>query len=162
MEFPRQEHWRRLPFPSAQGIFATQGLNMCLLCLQHQQADSLPLSHLIDNIKYFSLEIIKAYKKAARTEYPNIPHNDSPNVAFCSICFNICTLCVSIPCLFLKSHTHFLTRVTIHIMTFTLKYVSMFFLRIKIISSLSTVCLPPSANLTCCNILSLIQNHCRW
>ena len=29
-----------------QGIFLTQGSNLCLLCLMHQQADSLPLSHL--------------------------------------------------------------------------------------------------------------------
>ena len=29
-----------------QGIFPTQGLNLCLLCLLHWQADSLPLSHL--------------------------------------------------------------------------------------------------------------------
>ena len=28
------------------GIFPTQGLNLCLLCLLHWQADSLPLSHL--------------------------------------------------------------------------------------------------------------------
>ena len=30
MEFPRQEHWSGLPFPS-QGIFLTQGLNVGLL-----------------------------------------------------------------------------------------------------------------------------------
>ena len=30
MEFPRQEHWSGLPSPS-QGIFPTQGLNLCLL-----------------------------------------------------------------------------------------------------------------------------------
>ena len=29
-----------------QGIFLTQGLNPCLLCLLHCQVDSLPLSHL--------------------------------------------------------------------------------------------------------------------
>ena len=29
-----------------QGIFLTQGLNLCLLCLFHWQADSLSLSHL--------------------------------------------------------------------------------------------------------------------
>ena len=28
-----------------QGIFPTQELNLCLLCLLHQQTDSLPLSH---------------------------------------------------------------------------------------------------------------------
>ena len=42
MGFPRQEHWSGLPFPPL-GIFPTQGLT---LCLQHWQADSLPLSHL--------------------------------------------------------------------------------------------------------------------
>ena len=31
-----------------QGIFQTQGLNLCLLWLLHQQVDSLPLSHLGD------------------------------------------------------------------------------------------------------------------
>ena len=29
-----------------QGIFPIQGLNLCLLCLLHRQADSLPLRHL--------------------------------------------------------------------------------------------------------------------
>ena len=32
--------------PLLQGIFLTQGLNLCLLCLLHWQADSLPLSYL--------------------------------------------------------------------------------------------------------------------
>ena len=41
MVFSRQEYWGRLPFPP-QGIFLTQGWNLCLL---HWQADSLPLSH---------------------------------------------------------------------------------------------------------------------
>ena len=31
---------------SSRGIFLTQGLNWCLLCLLHWQVDSLPLSHL--------------------------------------------------------------------------------------------------------------------
>ena len=30
-----------------QGIFPTQGLNLCLLCLLHWQADCLTLSHLV-------------------------------------------------------------------------------------------------------------------
>ena len=42
--FPRREYWSGLPFPSL-GIFPTQGLNLCLLCLQYWQVDSLPLSH---------------------------------------------------------------------------------------------------------------------
>ena len=40
-EFPRQEYWSGLPFPSL-GIFPAQGSN---LRLPHWQADSLPLSH---------------------------------------------------------------------------------------------------------------------
>ena len=42
MEFSRQEYWSAL----LQGIFPAQGSNSCLLCVLHQQADSLPLSHL--------------------------------------------------------------------------------------------------------------------
>ena len=43
MGFSRQEYWSGLPFP-IQGIFPTQGLNRCLLCLLHWQAGSLPLA----------------------------------------------------------------------------------------------------------------------
>ena len=42
MGFFRQGYWSGLPLPT-QGIFLSQGLNLCLL---HWQADSLPLSHL--------------------------------------------------------------------------------------------------------------------
>ena len=42
MELSRQEYWNRLPF-LFQGIFLTQGLNRCLLCLLHWEADSLTL-----------------------------------------------------------------------------------------------------------------------
>ena len=45
MEFSRQEYWNELPF-LLQGSFLTQGLNPCLLCLLHWQADSLSLCHL--------------------------------------------------------------------------------------------------------------------
>ena len=41
--FPRREYWSELPFPPP-GIFLTQGLNPCLLCLLLWQAGSLPLS----------------------------------------------------------------------------------------------------------------------
>ena len=34
MGFPRQEYWSGLPFPPL-GIFLTQELNSCLLCLLH-------------------------------------------------------------------------------------------------------------------------------
>ena len=34
MEFFRQEHWRRLPFPIP-GVFQIQGWNLCLLGLLH-------------------------------------------------------------------------------------------------------------------------------
>ena len=40
--FPRQEYWSGLHF-LLQGIFPTQGLDLCLL---HWQGDSLPLHHL--------------------------------------------------------------------------------------------------------------------
>ena len=43
--FSRQEYWSWLPF-SSPGYFLTQGLNPCLLCLLHWQADSVSLSHL--------------------------------------------------------------------------------------------------------------------
>ena len=41
MEFPRQEYWSGLPFPSP-GNLLTQGSNLHLL---HWQLDSLPLNH---------------------------------------------------------------------------------------------------------------------
>ena len=41
MGFPRQEYWSGFPV-SSQGIFLTQGSNLCLL---YRQADSSPLSH---------------------------------------------------------------------------------------------------------------------
>ena len=55
--FSRQEYRSGLPFPSPkntavssdfllQGVFLTQGLNLCLLCLLHWQMDSLLLCHL--------------------------------------------------------------------------------------------------------------------
>ena len=34
MRFPGQEIWSGLPFPS-QGIFLSQGLNLCILCKRH-------------------------------------------------------------------------------------------------------------------------------
>ena len=40
MGFSRQGHWSGLLL---QGIFLTQGLKLCLLCLLHWQAGSLPL-----------------------------------------------------------------------------------------------------------------------
>ena len=43
MGFSRQEYWSRLPC-LLQGIFLTQGSNLCLLCLLHWQAGSLPSS----------------------------------------------------------------------------------------------------------------------
>ena len=42
MGFSRQEYWSGL-HALLQGIFLTQGLNSCLLCLLHWQAHSLPL-----------------------------------------------------------------------------------------------------------------------
>ena len=43
MGFLRQQYWSRLPCPPP-GIFWTQELNPCLLCLLHWQAGSLPLT----------------------------------------------------------------------------------------------------------------------
>ena len=42
VRFSRQEYWSGLPF-SLQGIFPTQGSNLCLLCFLHWQAGSLQL-----------------------------------------------------------------------------------------------------------------------
>ena len=36
MRFSRQEYWSQLPCPPP-GIFLTQGLNLCVLCLLHWQ-----------------------------------------------------------------------------------------------------------------------------
>ena len=45
MGFSRQEYWSGLPlFFLLQGIFSTQGLNSCLLCLLHWQVGSLLLA----------------------------------------------------------------------------------------------------------------------
>ena len=41
-----QEYWSGLHF-LLQGIFLTQGLNLCLLKLLHWQLDSLPLTHMV-------------------------------------------------------------------------------------------------------------------
>ena len=41
-----------------QGIFPTQGLNLCLLCLLHWQAGSLPLAPLGKPKKYLSMVLI--------------------------------------------------------------------------------------------------------
>ena len=45
MEFPRQEYWSELPLPTP-GDLPAHGLNLCILCLLHWQAYSLPLYHL--------------------------------------------------------------------------------------------------------------------
>ena len=45
MGFPRQEHWSGLPCPLP-GDLPDAGIDPCLLCLLHWQADSLPLHHL--------------------------------------------------------------------------------------------------------------------
>ena len=42
---PRQEYWSGLPYPPP-GIFLTQELNLCLLCLLHCRRILYPLSHL--------------------------------------------------------------------------------------------------------------------
>ena len=54
MGFSRQEYWSGLHF-LLQGIFPTQGLNPCLLCLLHWQADSLPLRE--ESKKHYSVRL---------------------------------------------------------------------------------------------------------
>ena len=46
MEFSQARMLEWVAISSSRGIFLTQGLNPCLLCLLHWQADSLPLSRL--------------------------------------------------------------------------------------------------------------------
>ena len=53
MQFSRQGYWSGLPFPTP-GIFSTQGLNLCLLCLLHWQVEPLPLCHLESPKKWLS------------------------------------------------------------------------------------------------------------
>ena len=53
MEFSRQEYLSRLPFPSPRD-FVTQGLNPCLLCTLHGQADSLPPCHLGSHLDVYN------------------------------------------------------------------------------------------------------------
>ena len=48
-DFPGKNTGVGCPFLS-QGIFLTQGSNLCLLCLLHWQDDSLPLSHLGNSV----------------------------------------------------------------------------------------------------------------
>ena len=43
MEFSRQEYWRGVPFPPPRDL-PDPGIKLCLLCLLHWQADSLPLA----------------------------------------------------------------------------------------------------------------------
>ena len=50
MEFSRQEYWSVLPFPSP-GDLSDPRSNLCLLCLLHRQAGSLPLAPYILGIK---------------------------------------------------------------------------------------------------------------
>ena len=52
MEFSRREYWSGWSFPP-QGIFLTQGSNLCLL---HWQADSLPQHHL-GSSKWYKLHV---------------------------------------------------------------------------------------------------------
>ena len=50
MEFSGQEYWSVLPFPSP-GDLSDPRSNLCLLCLLHRQAGSLPLAPYILGIK---------------------------------------------------------------------------------------------------------------
>ena len=59
MEFSRQEYWIELPFPPSGDL--DPGIKLlCLLCLLHWQADSLPLHHLLIH-KLPSVNYIQTY-----------------------------------------------------------------------------------------------------
>ena len=45
MEFPRQDYWSGLPFPTP-GDLPDPGIEPVSLCLLHWRVDSLPLHHL--------------------------------------------------------------------------------------------------------------------
>ena len=64
MEFSRQGYWRGCHF-LPQGIFLTQGSNLCLLRLLHWQGDCLPLCHLGSPVFhiyiYIYFELISGY-----------------------------------------------------------------------------------------------------
>ena len=57
-EFSRQEHWSGCHF-LLQGIFLTQGLNQCRLCILHWQANSLLLNHQESPLNSTTLNILK-------------------------------------------------------------------------------------------------------
>ena len=55
--FSRQEYWSGLPCPPPEDL-CDPGSNLCLLCLLHCQAGSLPLSHL-GNLPFLNIYVIK-------------------------------------------------------------------------------------------------------
>ena len=64
MEFPRQEYWSGLPFPSP-GIFPTQGSNAYLLCHLYRHACSLPAEPSGETILLITLFISSSTSKKA-------------------------------------------------------------------------------------------------
>ena len=82
-EFPRQEYWSgRFPW-----IFLSQGSNLCLLCLLHWQAGSLPLvppgkptvSMELKNTKHFSKSYRERQISYDITHMCNLIKNDLQN-----------------------------------------------------------------------------------
>ena len=63
---------------SSRGIFPTRGLNLCLLCVLHWPADSLPLSHLGRHISCVLWPIIRKTLRKLRLreciEFPIVTH----------------------------------------------------------------------------------------
>ena len=88
MEFSRQEKWNGQP-SLLQGIFPTQGSSLCPLRLLHQQAGTLPLSHLGAKKlceSHFSLQIscpnLMSFPSSLSTYHTRLCHN------FCSLKHN--------------------------------------------------------------------------
>ena len=76
MEFPRQEYWSGLPFPSP-GIFPTQGSNAYLLCHLYRHACSLPAEPSGETILLITLFISSSTSKKA------IPGSGLSSLASC-------------------------------------------------------------------------------
>ena len=76
-DFPGKNTGVSCHFP-LQGIFPTQGLNPCLLCLLHWQADSLLLSHLGRHVRCVLWTIIRTIPRKLRlreyTEFLIVTH----------------------------------------------------------------------------------------
>ena len=61
VEFSRQEHWSKLPFPTTEDL-PDPGIELMSLCLLHSQENCLPQSH--------SRAMVKKKKKKKKTQLP--------------------------------------------------------------------------------------------